>query len=78
MLFFEQTVLQREVGHNLLQGAGFPAQALDLIRGGGPSVLALQLLQAFGLLKLQAPILLAPANGMDGSPSPSAPLRCFG
>src|SRR5215213_5814701 len=41
----EHLLLQREIGHKATQ----------------PSVLALQLLQAFGLLKLQAPILPAPA-----------------
>src|SRR5215207_6561344 len=41
----EHLLLQREIGHTATQ----------------PSVLALQLLQAFGLLKLQAPILPAPA-----------------
>jgi hypothetical protein len=41
----EHLLLQREIGHKATQ----------------PSVLALQLLQAFGVLKLQAPILPAPA-----------------
>jgi hypothetical protein len=31
--FFEQAVLQGEVGHDLLQGAGFAAQLLHLVRG---------------------------------------------
>src|SRR4028118_1544881 len=30
--FFEQAVLDREVGHNLLQGAGLAAQLLHLVR----------------------------------------------
>src|SRR3712207_3627354 len=42
--FFEQTVLQREIGHSLLQGTGFPAQRLDLVRGGRPGGVASQAL----------------------------------
>src|SRR3954454_18072447 len=38
--FFEQAVLQREVGHSLLQGAGLAPQRLDLVRGGGPGGVA--------------------------------------
>src|SRR5918993_1012783 len=34
--FFEQTVLQGELGHDPLQGRGFAAQVLALIRGGPP------------------------------------------
>src|ERR1700744_1770009 len=33
--FFEQTVLERQIGDALLQGAGFTAQILDLIGRGG-------------------------------------------
>src|SRR3712207_3209248 len=40
--FFEQTVLQREVSHDLLQGAGLAAQLLDLVGGGGTSRVARQ------------------------------------
>lgn len=36
----EQPVLQREIGHDLLQGTGQPAQALDLVRGRGPGGVA--------------------------------------
>src|SRR5450631_4140030 len=31
--FFEQTVFQRQFGHDLLQGAGLTAQILYLVRG---------------------------------------------
>src|SRR5215475_6997369 len=33
--FFEQSVLERQLGYDLLQSAGLSAQVLDLIRGGG-------------------------------------------
>jgi hypothetical protein len=33
--FFEQTVLERQVGHAFLQGAGFAAQILHLAAGRG-------------------------------------------
>jgi len=32
--FFEQAVLKGQVGHNLLQGDGLPAQILHLVRRG--------------------------------------------
>src|SRR5215218_8841186 len=38
--FFERAVLEREVGDSLLQGAGFLAQRLDLVRRGGPGGVA--------------------------------------
>src|SRR5262249_4371572 len=33
--FFEQPVLQRQLGHHFLQRAGLPAQLLDLVRRRG-------------------------------------------
>jgi len=33
--FFEQTVLEGQVGHDLLQGGGLPTQVFHLVRGGG-------------------------------------------
>jgi hypothetical protein len=38
--FFEQTVFQGELGHDLLQGAGLPTQVLHLVRGGRPRRIA--------------------------------------
>src|SRR3954452_363804 len=57
--FFEQAVLQREIGHSLLQGAGLAPQRLDLVRRGGPGGVAGQAL----LASLQE--LLGPAVYMD-------------
>src|SRR5687768_10518614 len=44
--FFEQTVLQRELSHDLLQSRGFATQVLDLIRGSRPRRIAGQPLLA--------------------------------
>src|SRR5918911_575568 len=66
--FFEQAVLQREVGHNLLQGTGLAPQRLDLVRRGGPGGVAGQaLLSRFEELLRPAVVLgrgdaLAPAQ----------------
>src|ERR671912_2489523 len=34
--FFEQAVLEGQVGHDLLQGGGLPTQLLHLVRRGSP------------------------------------------
>src|SRR3954453_18447903 len=34
--FFEQAVLEGQVGHDLLQGGGLPTQVLHLVRRGSP------------------------------------------
>ena len=52
---FQDQLLERQVRHSLAQ----------------PVVLFLKLLEAFHLIALQATKLLAPPNGMDGSPSTS-------
>jgi hypothetical protein len=49
--YFEQAVLEREIGHDLLQGQGFPAESLDLVRIGRPRRIARQALLS-GLQKL--------------------------
>src|SRR5215210_2674554 len=33
--FFEQAVLEGQIGHDLLQGAGLATEILDLVGGGG-------------------------------------------
>ena len=52
----QDQLVQRQVGDRLAQ----------------PHILSLQILQPFHLVRLQAAILLTPANGMDGSPSRTA------
>src|SRR2546430_12579925 len=40
--FFEQTIFEGELGHDLLQRAGLATQVLDLVRGRGPGRIASQ------------------------------------
>src|SRR5438094_4443814 len=44
--FFQQPVLEHELGHHLLQRAGLPAQLLHLVRGRRPRGVAGQALLA--------------------------------
>src|SRR5919205_3695450 len=52
--FFEQAVLEGEIGHHLLEGGSLPAQAPDLVRGGLPGGIARQALLA-GLQEVLGP-----------------------
>src|SRR5256885_16811400 len=40
--FFEQTIFEGQLGHDLLQRAGLATQVLDLVRGRGPGRIASQ------------------------------------
>jgi hypothetical protein len=62
-------VLQREIGDDLLQGLGFPAESLDLVRSGRPRRIARQALLP-GLQKLLGPAIIH--RGSD--PLPTAQL----
>jgi hypothetical protein len=44
--FFEQTVLQGQIGDRLLERRGLTPKIVDLVRGGGPSRIASQSLLA--------------------------------
>src|ERR687893_1881402 len=55
--FFEQSVLQHELGNHLLQRAGLPAQIVDLLRGSGPRRVTGQALIA-GFQKLLRPAVI--------------------
>src|SRR3981189_3052378 len=44
--FFEQTVLQGQIGNHLLERHGLPTQIVDLVRGGSPGRIASQALLA--------------------------------
>src|SRR5713226_257490 len=55
--FFEQPVLEHQLGHHLLQRAGLPAQILDLVRGRRPRGVAGQALLT-GLQKLLRPAVI--------------------
>ena len=55
--FFKQTVFQRQISDAFLQGAGFTAQILDLIGGGGTSGIARQVAFA-GFHELLGPSVL--------------------
>jgi hypothetical protein len=55
--FFEQSVLEHELGDHLLQRAGLPAQILDLVRGRRPRGVPGQALLA-GLQKFLRPAVI--------------------
>src|SRR6516165_6211884 len=55
--FFEQPVLERRLGHHLLERAGLPAQLLDLLRGRRSRGVAGQALLA-GLQKVLRPAVI--------------------
>ena len=40
--FFEQTVLQGQIGDHLLERRGLTPKIVDLVRGGGPGYIASQ------------------------------------
>ena len=44
--FFEQTVLQGQIGDHLLERRGLTPKTVDLVRGGGPGCIASQALLA--------------------------------
>ncbi len=68
--FFKQTVLQRQIGNALLQGAGFTAQILHLVGGGGtggvtgqPALARLHELFGSGVIQAMGDALLAAQFG---------------
>src|SRR5439155_22271303 len=55
--FFEQTIFEGQLSHDLLQRAGLASQVLDLVRGRGPGRIASQSLLP-GLEKVFRPAVI--------------------